>query len=52
MGKEFICRCGFITYTQTERRKHLKSRMHYYFQKQLEYINNNDLNIISVYKLY
>lgn len=38
---EYICRCGCITHTQIERRKHLRSRMHYLFQKRLEFINNN-----------
>ena len=38
---EYICRCGFITNTQTERRKHLRSRSHYLWQKYLEYISNN-----------
>lgn len=39
--KPFFCRCGCITYTQKERRDHLRSRFHYLFQKQLEFINNN-----------
>jgi hypothetical protein len=38
---EYVCRCGCITYTQTERRKHLRSRSHYLWQKHLEYISNN-----------
>lgn len=47
---EYICRCGCKTFTINERRKHLRSKLHNQWQRQLEYISNNDLKIISQYK--
>ena len=37
----FTCRCGCVTFTRAERIKHLKSRLHAKFQKDLERFNNN-----------
>jgi len=47
---EIVCRCGYKSLSCVERRNHLKSKLHSKWQKQFEYINTNDINIISHYK--
>ncbi len=45
----FVCRCGCISYTQSARIKHLKSKLHANFQKNIEreIINNLETTIIN-----
>ncbi len=52
MERIYICRCGCKTFTIEQRRKHLRSKLHALYQKQIEYMSKNDLNIISQYKIY